>query len=256
MLLAIDVGNTNMVVGVYDDKDNLVHTFRLQTDILKTEDEYATLLFNCLYNFKISYKDIKDVIISSVVAGINFILEKLFKKYLDIDVIFVGPNLKSGIAIKLDQPKTLAADILVGCVAANKKYDDDCLVIDMGTATTMVVVTKEKDFIGGAILPGVNSSAESLANNASALPRINLDIPKRVICNDTIECMQSGILYGYAAMIDGMITKMTNEFQKPLKVVVTGGLAKKITSLLSCEVIVDDNLILDGLLYLYHKNKS
>lgn len=256
MLLAIDVGNTNMVIGLYDN-DVLIDNFRLQTDILKTEDEYATLVFNCLANFNVDPKRINDVIISSVVAGINFILEKLFKKYLNIDAIFVGPNLKSGIAIKLDQPKSLAADILVGVVAANHKYpQDNCLVIDMGTATTMVIVTKEKDFIGGAILPGVNASAESLASNASALPHINLDIPNKVICRDTIECMQSGILYGYASMIDGMIDKMSHEFEKPLRVVITGGLAKKITTLLKTDVVVDDNLILDGLLYLYHKNKS
>lgn len=254
MLLAIDVGNSNIVFGVYNN-NKLLDTFRLDTDLSRTEDEFSSLIISCLNNFGINYKRITGIIISSVVLSINPIFEKLANKYFKTKAIFVGPALKSGIAIKIEQPKTLGPDILTGIVGAHQKYGKDCLVIDLGTATTMTILNDKKEYIGGIVYPGIKTSISSLATNTSTLPFIDLEVPDHVICKDTIVAMQSGLMYGYASMIDGMVKRMENEYGNKLKVIITGGLASIIEEILDTEVILDEELLLDGLNYLYNKNK-
>ncbi|MDL2212083.1 type III pantothenate kinase [Erysipelotrichaceae bacterium OttesenSCG-928-M19] len=254
MLLAIDIGNSNIVFGVYED-NKLLGTFRLETDVARTEDEFSTLIISCLDNFGINYKKINGIIISSVIYTINPIFEKLAEKYFNTKAIFMGPNLKSGVAIKIEQPKTLASDILVGIVGAQQKYGVNCLVIDLGTATTMTILNDKNEYIGGVVYPGIKLSAAALSQNTSLLPFIDLEVPDHVICKETIQAMQAGVLYGYASMLDGMIERLEEEYGQKLTIVMTGGLASKVAKLLKREVILDEDLILDGLNYLYHKNK-
>ncbi|WP_423363413.1 type III pantothenate kinase [Mycoplasma sp. P36-A1] len=253
MLLAIDIGNSNISFGLYKEK-KLLATFKLNTDHNKTEDEYAISLITCLQLVDLDYHEINGVIVSSVVLAINPVFEKLSKKYFKLKPTFVGPNLKSGIKIKIDQPKSLGPDILVGIVAAYEKYGVNCLVIDLGTATTMSILNSNKEFIGGVICPGVKTSADSLSTTTSALPLLDLDIPSKVIGKDTNSCMQSGIMYGYASMLDGMINKMEIEYGAKLQVILTGGLAKIIAKMLCSDVILNQDLILDGLHHLFYKN--
>lgn len=255
MLLAIDIGNSNILFGVYSE-DRLLETFRLETDLSRTEDEFSSLIISCLNNFGINYKKISGIIISSVVLSINPIFEVLAEKYFKTKAIFVGPNLKSGIAIKIEQPKTLGPDILTGIVGAQFKYGGDCLVIDLGTATTMTILTDNREYIGGIVYPGIKTSISSLAKSTSALPFVDLEVPDHVICKETIQAMQSGLMYGYASMIDGMVIRMEKEYGKKLKVIITGGLASNIEKILDTKVILDEDLLLDGLNYLYKKNKT
>lgn len=255
MILTLDVGNSNIVIGIYENS-SLLNTFRMETNLNKTEDEFATTIINCFSVFNLDYKKIDGVIISSVILAINPILEKMSEKYFSTNAIFVGPNLKSGIAIKIDHPKTLGPDLLAGVLGAKYKYGTNCMVIDLGTATTMSILNDNSEFIGGVVMPGLKTSVLSLTSTASNLPYINLEIPKQVICKDTITCMQSGLLYGYASMIDGLINKMQKEYVQKLTIVLTGGLSEVIIELLENEVIHDENLVLDGLNYLYYKNKK
>lgn len=255
MVLAIDIGNSNIVFGVYNDND-LLGTFRLETDMARTEDEFSTLIISCLENFGINYKKINGIIISSVILTINPIFEKLAIKYFNTKAIFVGPNLKSGVAIKIEQPKTLAPDILVGIVGAKQKYGTNCLVIDMGTATTMTILNDKNEYIGGIVYPGIKLSAAALSKNTALLPFIDLEVPNHVICKETIQAMQAGLMYGYASMLDGMIDRLEDEYGQKLQIIITGGLSSSVASILKREVILDEDLLLDGLNYLYHKNNQ
>lgn len=255
MLLCVDIGNSNILFGVYKDNE-LLDTFRIESNLSRTEDEFAAVIITCLANFDIDYHDIDGVIISSVILSINPIFEKVFSKYFNVKAMFVNNNLKSGIAIKIDQPKTLAPDILIGAVGAKQKFDDNCLVIDVGTATTLTIVTKNNEYIGGLICPGLKSSANSLVESTAVLPAFDLEIPDHVICKETIPALQAGLMYGYACMVNGLVDKLIAEFNDDLKIIITGGLAEKLMPLLQKEIILDDNLLLDGLNYLYHKNKK
>lgn len=252
-ILVLDIGNTNITFGLYQNK-LLLTTFRLQTIVDKTEDEYAILVINTIHYLKLTINDISGMIISSVVADLNQTFEKLATKYFSIEPIFVGPKIKSGIAIKIEQPKSLGPDLLAGAFAAQSKYGNNCLIVDLGTATTMIVVNDKKELIGGSILIGLETSLKSLISNTSALPSVSLQFPDKVICKDTISCIQSGIMYGYTSMIKGMISLIEREYQGQLKVVLTGGHALRIKPYLDDSIIFDDNLVLDGLCELYYKN--
>ena len=254
MLLAIDIGNSNIVFGVYKD-NKLLETFRLETSLARTEDEFSTLIISCLANFGISYQEVTGIIISSVILSVNPIFEKLALKYFKTKAIFVGPNLKSGVAIKIEQPKTLAPDILVGIVGAQQKYGTSCLVVDMGTATTMTIINDNNEYIGGIVYPGLKISGSALSKNTALLPVIDLEVPDHVICKETIQAMQAGLMYGYASMLDGMIERFEAEYGKELKIVLTGGLSSNVANLLKRAVILDEDLLLDGLNYLYNKNR-
>lgn len=255
MILAIDVGNTNIVFGGIE---NSVSSFvtRLNTDKKKTEDEYA-VMFNTLIMLNgMKPSDFSGGIISSVVPQLNEILRKAVCTVIGKEPMIVSPGLKTGLNIRIDNPATLGSDIVVGCVAAIARYPKPLIVIDMGTATTLVVVDKNGIYRGGVIIPGVIVAMESLTKNAAQLQSISLDAPKKAIGTNTADCMRSGIVYGNAAMIDGMIDRMSLEIEGTPTVVATGGLSAKIIPNCKHRIILDNDLLIKGLEIIYNKNKD
>ncbi|HNZ50295.1 MAG TPA: type III pantothenate kinase [Bacilli bacterium] len=255
MLLCVDIGNTNIVLGVFQD-DNLSHSFRLQCNLMQTADEYGTQIIEILRFYQIDYLSVKAVIISSVVPGLDRTFEKMAELYFKTKPLFVGPGTKSGIKIKLDNPKQLGADILVGAVAAYYKYGAPAIIIDMGTAITFAYVNAEKELLGGIIVPGIKTSFSNLVSKTSKLEEVRMDVPLRVIGRDTVASIQSGMIYGTASMIDGMIRKIKQDVNVDRAVVViTGGEARMIMPFLEEKIIYDDHLLLDGLRLIYQKNQ-
>lgn len=254
MILTIDIGNTNIVLGLYEDK-KLVKTFRIRTDADKTSDEYGVLILELLQINGIDYRHIDGVIYSSVVPKIDSSIEKLSLNYFNKKAISVGPGIKSIVSIKIDNPKELGADLLVGAVGAVTKYGTNVLIIDMGTAITFSYVNKKNEYVGGAILPGVHVAYSGLFNKASKLEEVAFNECNNILGKDTKTCIQSGMIYGFTSMIEGMIERYIEEFGK-MKVIITGGDASIICKYINkkYEVIFDNNLLLDGLLALYEKN--
>lgn len=251
MLVCIDIGNTNIVIGVYDG-DKLLNTFRLETKVLRTEDEYGIRLIENFKYINIQKSDITGAIIASVVPQVDSTLEKTFIKYFNIKPLFVGPGVKSGIKIKIDNPKQLGADLLVGAVAATSKYGCPCMVVDMGTATTISLVSDKKEFLGGIIYPGVISSYSSLIKSTSLLETVKIGVPNNVIGRDTINSIQSGMIYGTAGAINGMVSLIKKEYGE-MKVIATGGIARYIMPYLD-NAIYDENLLMEGLRIIYERN--
>ncbi len=253
MILAVDVGNTNIVAGAYNGSD-LKFLSRFASSRDKTSDEFA-VIFKSLFDIHgVSAADLTGSIISSVVPQITDVLSEALTMLLGHEPLVVGPGMKTGLNIKIDNPAQLGADLLVDSVAAAEKYPLPCIVIDMGTATTLSVVNEKKEFLGGAILPGVRISLDALSSRASQLPGIAFSTPKRTIGRNTIECMQSGIVLGNACMLDGMISRFEEELGQKCTVVATGGLSRAICSEARSEIIYDANLLLDGLRILYTNN--
>ena len=254
MILAIDVGNTNIVVGCIDDRKTYFIE-RLSTNRTKTELEYAVDLKNVLDIYHIKKTEIEGCIISSVVPQITNIVklaaEKILKKY----AIVLGPGVKTGLNIMMDNPGQLGADQVADAVAGISGYPVPLILIDMGTATTASVVNSKKQYVGGMILPGVGVSLDALTARASQLSGISIDAPRHVIGKNTIECMKSGVLYSNAAALDGIIDRIEEELGEKATVVATGGLAKKIVPHCKREIILDEELLLRGLLIIYEKNK-
>jgi len=253
MILCIDIGNTNINFGIYKD-NGFISTFRIATNSKKTEDEYGALLVDLFRNANIDWRSVVGIIISSVVPSVDEAFQKMGQKLFNINPIFIGPGVKSGIKIKLENPKQLGADLLVGAVAAFEKYRDNVIIVDLGTATKVTVVTKDAEFLGGIIAPGVLTSLEALTEKTAKLPTVKLEIPSELIGRETIECIRSGFTYGFAAMLDGLIRKIKSEIGAA-KVVVTGGLAKTILPIIEEKVIYEEFLLLEGLKILYEKNK-
>lgn len=254
MILAIDIGNTNIVIGCVD-KDKTHFIERLSTVRTKTELEYAVDIKTILELYHIRRQDIEGGIIASVVPQVTQILKIAAEKILKKEVLVVGPGVKSGLNILMDNPATLGGDLVVGAVAALTEYPVPLIVIDMGTATTVCVVDGQKRYIGGMIMPGVMTSLDSLTSHAAQLSGISLETPKRVIGKNTIECMKSGVVYGNAACLDGVIDRMEEELGEKTTVIATGGLAKKIIPHCSHRIILDDELLLKGLRIIYDKNQ-
>lgn len=254
MLLAIDVGNTNIVMGCLEG-DRILLSERLSTDHSKTALEYAISFKNVLELNDIDPQQITGAIIASVVPPITSLLEEAIKKLIDCRVRTVGPGLKTGLNILMDDPAQVGADLIVGAVAGIHDYPCPLVLIDMGTATTICVIDEKQRYIGGMIMPGLRVSLDSLTNRTSKLPRIGLDPPKRLIGKNTVEGMKSGILYGNASMLDGMIDRIEKELKTQPTVVATGGLAGRIIPLCRHEIILDDDLLLRGLRYIYDLNK-
>ena len=254
MILAIDVGNTNIVIGCIDGGE-ILHTFRIGTDVHQTSFEYAVKIKEILDIFDVDIKLFDGAIMSSVVPPVNKALTDAVKTLMGIDCRVVGPGMKTGINICIDDPGTLAGDLLTGSVAAVHYYGVPCIVIDMGTATTIFAVDGKKRFIGGAIMPGINISYSALSSGTSLLPHISITAPEKAIGTNTVDCMRSGAVFGNAAMIDGMIERMEAEIGEKCVVVATGGLGGSVTKCCRREIIHDDNLILKGLWVLYEKNK-
>ena len=254
MILAIDVGNTNIVVGCIDDlKTYFIE--RLSTNRTKTELEYAVDLKNVLDIYHIKKTEIEGCIISSVVPQITNIVKLAAEKILKKNAIVLGPGVKTGLNIMMDNPGQLGADQVADAVAGISGYPVPLILIDMGTATTASVVNSKKQYVGGMILPGVGVSLDALTARASQLSGISIDAPRHVIGKNTIECRKSGVLYSNAAALDGIIDRIEEELGEKATVVATGGLAKKIVPHCKREIILDEELLLRGLLIIYEKNK-
>ena len=254
MILAIDVGNTNIVVGCIDDRKTYFIE-RLSTNRTKTELEYAVDLKNVLDIYHIKKTEIEGCIISSVVPQITHIVKLAAEKILKKNAIVLGPGVKTGLNIMMDNPGQLGADQVADAVAGISGYPVPLILIDMGTATTASVVNSKKQYVGGMILPGVGVSLDALTARASQLSGISIDAPRHVIGKNTIECMKSGVLYSNAAALDGIIDRIEEELGEKATVVATGGLAKKIVPHCKREIILDEELLLRGLLIIYEKNK-
>ena len=248
MVLLVDVGNSNIVFGFADDKA-IINTFRFKSVKDITTDEYYLIIKTMLDKYSIT-----DVIISSVVPIITSALKKLFIKYLNKEPLIVGPGVKTGIEPKCDDPKSVGSDLICDSAGAMKYYDE-AIVIDLGTATKYIHVKNNK-FLGCSIAPGVSISMKALVNNAALLPQIELQVPKKVLATNTISCMQSGVLYGFASQVDGMIDRIKEEIgNKNIGIIATGGLSKIIIPLCKHEIKHVDNLTLIGLLDIYNRNK-
>ncbi|WP_373213829.1 type III pantothenate kinase [Ruminococcus sp. 5_1_39BFAA] len=254
MILAIDIGNTNIVVGCID-REKTYFIERLSTVSTKTELEYAVDLKTVVDIYGIKETEIEGCIISSVVPQITNAVKLATEKIMKKEVMVLGPGVKTGLNIMMDNPGQLGADLVANAVAGIAEYPVPLAVIDMGTASTVSVVDEKKHYIGGMIYPGMGISLNALTANASQLSGISLDAPKRIIGKNTIECMKSGMIYSNAAAIDGIIDRIEEEMGQKLTVIATGGLAKKIVPHCKREIILDEVLLLKGLLVIYEKNK-
>ena len=253
MILTIDIGNTNIELGVVDEQ-GIVFQERISTDIDRTELEYAVLIKNALEVHGLTGDEITGSIMSSVVPPLVHIIKSAIKTLIGITPMVVGAGLKTGLDIKIDNPKTLGADIVVDSVAAKEIYGAPCIVIDMGTATTITVISKNGDYVGGVIVPGVRSSLEALVSDTSQLPRVSLSSPKRFICTNTIDCMKSGIINGQAALVDGMIDRFWQELGYRTNVVATGGLSRVIIPKCNHDITLNNDLMMVGLKLIYDRN--
>ena len=256
MLLVFDVGNTNMVLGIYKDNE-LIKDWRINTDKEKTSDEYGILISSLFKYEDIEMSEIKDVIISSVVPNVMHSLENFCIKYCNKQPLVVGPGIKTGLNIKYDNPKQVGADRIVNAVAGIEKYGYPLILVDFGTATTFCAISERGEYLGGTIAPGIKISSEALFQRASKLPRVELLKPGTTICKSTVTAMQSGIIYGYVGLVDKIISMMKDELNcEGIRVVATGGLANLIASETDSIDNVDKFLTLEGLKAIYEKNKE
>ena len=255
MLLAIDIGNTNIVVGVFDG-EKLKATWRLGTDVHKLEDEYAALLLDLLSMRGLAFTDIDDAIISSSVPPLVTVFEELCRRYFEATPMVVGPGIKTGVRISIENPREVGADRVVNAAAAHKLYGGPLIVIDFGTATTLDAVSEEGDYLGGAIAPGIVISSEALFEHAAKLPRVELVRPPKAIGRNSVSAMQSGIVFGYVGLIEGIVARMQKELGGTAKVIATGGLANIIASETGVVDAVDLDLTLVGLRLIYELNSG
>ena len=255
MILTIDIGNTNIVIGGFVN-ENLSFVARIATNPNKTEDEYATKIRSILALHNVEKSEVSGAIISSVVPPLNSIVKKAVKLIYNVDPLLVGPGIKTGINIHCDNPSSVGADLICACVAAHHIYGSPSLVIDMGTATKIMVMDKSGTCIGVSIIPGVGMGLKALASDTAQLPQISLEAPKSVIGKNTVDCMKSGVVFGNASLIDGMIDRFNDEMGQNLRVYATGGLSSTIIPHCKHEISIDENLVLSGLKIIYDKNKS
>ena len=253
MILAVDIGNSNIVIGGVEN-DQILFEARLRTDATKTSDEYCIDVKMILEVYEVSAKDVEGSIISSVVPQVMNSIKTALKKLCGVEPLVVGPGLKTGLNIKIENPAQTGADLVVGCVAALREHKPPMIVIDMGTATTMIALDQTGAFIGGCIAPGVKISMDALTNRTALLPGLQLDQPKKAIGRNTIDCMRSGIMLGSACMLDGMVQRMEEELGAKATVVVTGGIAKFVVPMCRTPMIYDKDLLLKGLVHLYKDN--
>lgn len=253
MLLAIDIGNTNIVIGGIED-DKIVFEARIATERVKTSDQYGAEIKNMLGLFGVKVSDLHDCIISSVVPPVFNSVHTGVMKVTGKQPIVVGPGIKTGLNIHVDNPSQVGSDRIVIAVAALAEYEPPLTLLDLGTATTIEVVDKGNTYLGGCIIPGVRISLEALTNRASQLPGIQLDKPKKVIGKNTVDCMRSGVMYGAAAMLDGMIQRVEEELGYSTTVVATGGMAQFVCPLCRRDIKLERDLLLKGLNLLYKKN--
>ncbi|MBQ1301985.1 MAG: type III pantothenate kinase [Firmicutes bacterium] len=257
MLLAFDVGNTNIVLGVFDG-EKLIRSWRMKTDRNKSVDEYGMLIHQLFEYDKIEMKNITDVIISTVVPPVLYTLQHLSRKYFHTKAIVVGPGVKTGMVIKYDNPKALGSDRIVNAVAAYHKYGGPLIIIDLGTATTFCAVNEKGEYLGGTIAPGLKISSEALTEKTSKLPKVEIEEPGKVICKNTIESIQAGLVYGHVGLVENVVARMKNELAPdggPVTVVATGGMAGMISDSTTVIDHIERDLTLDGLRLIYKKNR-
>ena len=261
MLLTFDVGNTNIVLGVFEDGE-LIENWRMETDNNKSADEYGMVIKQLFEYSGLSFDNVEDVIISTVVPSILYTLQHLSTKYFNKKAIVIEPGIKTGLLIKYDNPKQVGADRIVNAVAAHAKYGGPLVVIDFGTATTFCAVTKNAEYLGGTIAPGLKISSEALFEMTAQLPKVELEEPGKVICKNTIQSMQSGLVYGHMGIVQYIVERMKNELmemsdcKEEPKVIATGGIASMMAEGVDCIDEVDKMLTLEGLRLIYEKNKK
>jgi len=261
MLLAFDVGNTNIVLGVYEERE-LLCSWRMETDKKKSADEYGMIIHQLFQYEHLSLERVDEVIISTVVPSILYTLQHLSQKYFKTKAIVVGPGIKTGLIVKYDNPKLLGSDRIVNAVAAIHQYPTPLIVIDFGTATTFCAVSEKAEYLGGVIVPGIKIAAEALFEKTAKLPRVDLEAPGHTLCKNTSEGIQAGVVYGNMGMVEYIVAKMKKEIaayaksDKPVTVVATGGLASLIAAEITVIDHVDKLLTLTGLELIYEKNRS
>lgn len=255
MILAIDIGNTNIVLGCVDD-EKTYFIERLSTIKTKMELEYAIDIKMVLDIHGINPANLEGAIVSSVVPQITNVVKEAAQKIIKKETLVVGPGVKTGLNILMDNPAQLGSDLVADAVAGIAEYEPPLIIFDLGTATTVSVVDAKKNYIGGMIYPGIDVSLAALTANASQLQGIGLEAPKRIIGKNTIECMKSGILYSNAASLDGIIERLEEELGQKATAIATGGLAKKVVPYCKKKIILDDDLLLKGLRVIYDKNKG
>ena len=255
MILALDIGNTNITIGVYDD-EKLLFVSRMATDASRMEDQYAIELRDILDINGVSIGEIEGSVSSSVVPPVNTAFVRAIRKLTKASPVCVGPETITNVKLKVQHPELTGADLIVGCVAAADMFSGPTIILDMGTATTFVLLDREKNMRGGCICPGVGISLDALTRRTAQLPSISLKAPGRTICDNTIDSMRSGIIYGTACMIDGMVERMEKEIGEKCHVVATGGLAGEIVRYCTHSIHLCDTLLLDGLRTIYEANRA
>jgi len=254
MLLVVDVGNTNTVLGVFSGRE-LKASWRIETRKGRTGDEYAATLHELFTLSGLAWRDVDAGIIATVVPPVLFSVEELFKKHLQVVPLVVGPGLKTGMPILYDNPREVGADRIVNAVAAFERWKQGCIIVDFGTATTFDLVTPRGEYAGGAIAPGITTSADALYEAAAKLPRVEIVRPKEVVGRNTVASMQAGLFYGYVGLVDEIVTRMQKQVDYPCKVVATGGLAPLIAKESRTIEDADEMLTLVGLRLLYERNR-
>ena len=254
MILTVDIGNTNIVLGGFSG-DEPSFVARLSTDTKKTEDEYAALLRSVLSIHAVDKAEIEGAIIASVVPPLNGVMKKAIRIVYGITPLLVCPGIKTGLGIHCDNPQTVGADLISACVAAHHIYGSPSLIVDMGTATKLMLVDKSGTFCGASIIPGVTIGLSALSGGTAQLPQISLEAPKSVIGKNTVDCMRSGVVFGNACLIDGMIDRFFEEAGERMPVIATGGLSGTIIPLCTHHITLDEHLVLKGLRILYEKNR-
>ena len=255
MLLAIDIGNSDTKLGVFEG-DKLRTTWHMATSIERRVDEYAALFLNLLPHQGLETADIKEVVLCSVVPPLITTFRELFQRYFNLSPLVVGAGVKTGVRIRMDNPREVGADRIVNAAAAHRLYGGTVIIVDLGTATTFDTVSKEGDYLGGAIAPGIVAATESLFRRAAMLPRVELTHPERAIGTNTISAMQSGIIFGYVGLVEGIVARIQRELGEKAKVVATGGYAELLAKETAAFDTVNPNLTLIGLRLIYQMNKN
>jgi type III pantothenate kinase len=259
LLLAVDVGNTNIVLGAFDLEQGqsapLLHSWRIATTRERTADEYGLIFQDLLYNKQLQISMVSEMVIASVVPPIHPVLETCCQRYFDLTPLWIGPGVKTGLKVMIDNPNELGADRIANCVGALERYGAPTIAVDLGTATTFDIINEKKEYLGGMILPGIKIAAEALFQRASRLPRVEIAKPEKLVGRNTIQAMQSGLVYGGIAQSDGILDRLTQQFPGAA-IVATGGLAKTISKESKFVQHVEPDLTLVGLRAIWYKNSA